>query len=336
VPHTDRADEIGALARAIKIFQEAMERNRNLIRRCSRIPGPARSAPGTSKLSVDAFREAIGGVLRAVATMRRRWRGTAENHCQRGIGCERTARCRLGRDEQASSNVSAVASAAEELSASSRKSAARFANPPARSNSGPAHREIDHRDRRACRRDATDRRRAQPDPGDRRANQSAGAPMRRSKRRAPADAGRGFAVVAHEVKALAEQTAKATAEIGQNVGLIQTSTQNSVDAVREIGNAVREINDVTSNIANAISQQDTANPRNFAERANWRHRAMERWWSISARSATPSARPAPLPLAVLTASSDLTATAQTLSREVENFFRNLRADPLGDIRKTGT
>ena len=72
------------------------------------------------------------------------------------------------------------------------------------------------------------------------------------------DAGRGFAVVAHEVKALAGQTAKATAEISENVGLIQASTQNSVDAVREIGNAVREINEVTSNIAGAIGQQDQA------------------------------------------------------------------------------
>ena len=81
------------------------------------------------------------------------------------------------------------------------------------------------------------------------------------------DAGRGFAVVAHEVKALAEQTAKATAEIGQNVGLIQTSTKNSVDAVREIGNAVREINEVTSNIASAVGQQDAATREISAERA---------------------------------------------------------------------
>jgi methyl-accepting chemotaxis protein len=65
-------------------------------------------------------------------------------------------------------------------------------------------------------------------------------------------------VVAHEVKALAEQTAKATSEIGQNVSQIQASTRNAVDAVREIGNAVRDINEVTSNIAGAVGQQDAA------------------------------------------------------------------------------
>ncbi|MES1150096.1 MAG: methyl-accepting chemotaxis protein, partial [Bradyrhizobium guangdongense] len=72
------------------------------------------------------------------------------------------------------------------------------------------------------------------------------------------DAGRGFAVVAHEVKALAGQTAKATADISENVAMIQSSTRNAVDAVREIGGAVREINEVTSAIAGAVGQQDQA------------------------------------------------------------------------------
>ena len=60
------------------------------------------------------------------------------------------------------------------------------------------------------------------------------------------------------MKALAGQTAKATAEISENVGLIQASTRNSVAAVREIGQAVREISNVTANIASAIGQQDAA------------------------------------------------------------------------------
>jgi methyl-accepting chemotaxis protein len=149
------------------------------------------------------------------------------------------------------------------------------------------------------------------------------------------DAGRGFAVVAHEVKALAEQTAKATAEIGQNVGLIQTSTKNSVDAVREIGNAVREINDVTTNIANAISQQDAATreiSQNAQLAAQGNGTLVVNIGSLSDAMGKTSTAAA----SVLTASSDLTATAETLSREVEKFFGNLRADPLDGVRRTGT
>src|ERR1035437_24650 len=48
------------------------------------------------------------------------------------------------------------------------------------------------------------------------------------------EAGRGFAVVASEVKALAEQTAKATGEIGQQITGIQSATQDSVNAIKEI------------------------------------------------------------------------------------------------------
>src|SRR5690348_17676556 len=52
------------------------------------------------------------------------------------------------------------------------------------------------------------------------------------------EAGRGFAVVASEVKALAEQTAKATGEIGQQVSGIQSATQESVAAIKEIGETI--------------------------------------------------------------------------------------------------
>jgi len=149
------------------------------------------------------------------------------------------------------------------------------------------------------------------------------------------DAGRGFAVVAHEVKALAEQTAKATAEIGQNVGLIQTSTKTSVEAVREIGNAVREINEVTSIIASAIEQQDAATREissNAQLAAQGNGTLVVNISSLSDAIGTTSTAAA----SVLTASSELTATAETLSREVEKFFRNLRADSSEQVRKTGT
>jgi methyl-accepting chemotaxis protein len=140
------------------------------------------------------------------------------------------------------------------------------------------------------------------------------------------DAGRGFAVVAHEVKTLAGQTAKATAEIGQNVNLIQSSTRNAVDAVREIGNAVSDINDVTSNIAGAVGQQDAAT-REISANAQLAAQGNETLVANIGSLSQAIGETNKTATSVLSASSDLTSTAEILSREVDKFFHNLRADP---------
>ncbi|MDN4988609.1 HAMP domain-containing protein [Bradyrhizobium arachidis] len=72
------------------------------------------------------------------------------------------------------------------------------------------------------------------------------------------EAGRGFAVVASEVKALAEQTAKATGEISQHIGAIQTATQDSVGAIKEIGDTIARMSEISSTIAAAVEEQGAA------------------------------------------------------------------------------
>jgi methyl-accepting chemotaxis protein len=335
VPHADRGDEIGALARAIKIFQEAMQRNRNLN---SQVLEDSRARDQRARhieASVDAFREAIGGVLRAVTLNATSMRGTAETIASVASDASGRAVAASGATEQASSNVSAVASAAEELSISVeeigrqvRQSAGAVEQAGLRTEKS-----ITEIEGLAA---ATQRIDGVLNLIQAIAEQTNLLALNATIEAARAgDAGRGFAVVAHEVKALAEQTAKATAEIGQNVGLIQTSTRNSVDAVREIGNAVREINDVTTNIANAISQQDAATreiSQNAQLAAQGNGTLVVNIGSLSDAMGKTSTAAA----SVLTASSDLTATAETLSREVEKFFGNLRADPLDGMKRTGT
>ena len=335
VPHADRGDEIGALARAIKIFQEAMDRNRNLN---SQVLEDSRARDQRARhieASVDAFREAIGGVLRAVALNATSMRGTAETIASVASDASGRAVAASGATEQASSNVSAVASAAEELSTSVeeigrqvRQSAGAVEQAGLRTEKS-----ITEIEGLAA---ATQRIDGVLNLIQAIAEQTNLLALNATIEAARAgDAGRGFAVVAHEVKALAEQTAKATAEIGQNVSLIQTSTRNSVDAVREIGNAVREINDVTTNIANAISQQDAATreiSQNAQLAAQGNGTLVVNIGSLSDAMGKTSTAAA----SVLTASSDLTATAETLSREVEKFFGNLRDDPLEDMKRTGT
>ena len=72
------------------------------------------------------------------------------------------------------------------------------------------------------------------------------------------EAGRGFAVVASEVKALAEQTAKATGEIGQQISGIQTATQESVGAIKEISGTIERLSEISSTIAAAVEEQGAA------------------------------------------------------------------------------
>jgi methyl-accepting chemotaxis protein len=72
------------------------------------------------------------------------------------------------------------------------------------------------------------------------------------------EAGKGFAVVANEVKNLANQTAKATEEIAGQVAAIQTSTGEAVEAIQEIGDAIRELSEIGASIASAVEQQGAA------------------------------------------------------------------------------
>jgi methyl-accepting chemotaxis protein len=72
------------------------------------------------------------------------------------------------------------------------------------------------------------------------------------------DAGRGFAVVASEVKALAEQTAKATGDISHQINGIQAATEESVGAIKEIGDTIGRMSEIASTIASAVEQQGAA------------------------------------------------------------------------------
>jgi len=72
------------------------------------------------------------------------------------------------------------------------------------------------------------------------------------------EAGRGFAVVASEVKALAEQTAKATGEIGQQISGIQSATQESVGAIKDISGTIEKLSEIASAIAAAVEEQGAA------------------------------------------------------------------------------
>src|SRR5579863_9440685 len=325
VPHTGRGDEIGALARAIKIFQEAMDRNRNLSSQALLDSKAREERTRQIETSVESFRDAIGSVLSAVNDSASGMRNTAQSISGVAGVASGRASAAAHATEQASSNVSAVASAAEQLSASIeeigrqvRQSAEVVGQAGQRTDKSVA--EIESLAA------ATQRIDGVLTLIQAIAEQTNLLALNATIEAARAgEAGRGFAVVAHEVKALAGQTAKATSEIGQNISMIQVSTRNAVEAVREIGTAVREINEVTANIADAVGQQDAATREissNAQLAAEGNSTLVLNIGSLSEaiENANKDAS------SVLSASGDLASTAERLSREVEKFFRDLRAE----------
>ncbi|MBZ5687773.1 MAG: HAMP domain-containing protein [Acidobacteriia bacterium] len=84
------------------------------------------------------------------------------------------------------------------------------------------------------------------------------------------EAGKGFAVVANEVKELAKQTAKATEDISRKIEAIQGDTKSAVAAIGQIGEVIKQVNDISNTIATAVEEQNaTTNEmaRNVSEAA---------------------------------------------------------------------
>ncbi len=325
VPHVGRGDEIGALARAIGVFQQAMDRNRSLNAQVMQ-DSAARDARGRHiEGFVEAFRDTIGTVLRAVHDNAATMRQTAQTIATVAADANGRAVAAAGATQQASSNVSAVAGAAEELSASVEEIGRQVSQSSGAVDQAGARtdRSISEIEGLAA---TTQRIDGVLNLIQAIAEQTNLLALNATIEAARAgDAGRGFAVVAHEVKALAGQTAKATAEISENVGLIQASTRNSVAAVREIGQAVREISNVTANIASAIGQQDAAT-REISANAQMAAQGNEILVTNVGSLRDDMDQTSKAAESVLAASNDLTSTAETLSREVEQFFNNLRSD----------
>jgi methyl-accepting chemotaxis protein len=138
------------------------------------------------------------------------------------------------------------------------------------------------------------------------------------------EAGRGFAVVASEVKSLAEQTAKATAEIAGQVGDIQSATSESVDAIGAITNVIKTMSNISTAIAAAVEQQGAAT--NEISRSVQLASKSTGDVSVNISAITQSSGETGAAASqVLAAASELSTQSEQLRAEVDKFLVTVRA-----------
>lgn len=320
----ERNDEIGDLARSVQVFKDSIIRADSLAaeQEAERAQKDER-AQALATLTAE-FEAKVGTMVETLTIAAKQLSGTARDLSSGADQTSERASLVNAAAEEASANVQAVATAAEELVASVAEVSRQVSQ-----SAAMAKRASDE----AHRTDATVRVLAD---GAQRigevvnlistiAGQTNLLALNATIEAARAgEAGKGFAVVASEVKALANQTAKATEQIASQVVQIQTSTRDAVQAIEGIGSTIAEVSRIASAIAAAVEEQGAATQeiaRNVQHAASGTTQVTQNIGEVTAKAGE-TGRGAE---DVLNAAEGVLNQAEELSGTVTEFLRGVRA-----------
>ena len=326
LPGLGRGDEVGDMAQAVETFkvkaeQKAREEAEAKMKQ-DKIAAQQRKADMV-KLA-DTFESAVGEIIETVSSASTELEASASTLTATAERSQELTTMVAAASEEASTNVQSVASATEELS-SSVNEISRQVQESARMANEAVDQARKTNDRVAELSKAAARIGDVVELINTIAGQTNLLALNATIEAARAgEAGRGFAVVASEVKALAEQTAKATGEIGQQITGIQAATQELVGAIREISGTIERLSEISSTIAAAVEEQGAATQeisRNVQQAAQGTQQVSSNITDVQ-RGATETGSASSQ---VLSAAQMLSGDSNRLKTEVGKFLATVRA-----------
>lgn len=325
VSGTVRRDEIGDVARGLQVFRDNLVRAKRLEQEAEEAEARAEEERRAAMLALaDQFEASISGVVQSVSSAATQLQANAQTMSAVAEQTNRQASAVAAATEQASANVQTVAAASEELGGSiteiSRQvSSAAHITREAVSEAGRANEMV------SGLANAAERIGAVVQLIQDIASQTNLLALNATIEAARAgEAGKGFAVVAAEVKQLANQTAKATEDIAQQISEIQTQTGGAVGAIRQIAETVGRVNEISSSIASAVEEQSAATQeigRNVQQAASGTQEVAANIEGVSTAAAEAGSSASD----VLHAASTLSEEAARLRSEVDSFISKVRA-----------
>jgi len=326
LPGLGRADEIGKIAQAVEAFKvNAEQKARNEAEakiKQDQIAAQQRKAD-MIKLASD-FEDAVGEIVETVSSASTELEASASTLTSTAERAQELTTIVAAASEEAASNVQSVASATEEM-ASSVNEISRQVQESARIANEAVDQARKTNDRVSELSKAAARISDVVELINTIAGQTNLLALNATIEAARAgEAGRGFAVVASEVKALAEQTAKATGEIGQQITGIQSATQESVGAIKEISGTIEKLSEISSTIAAAVEEQGAATQeisRNIQQAAQGTQHVSSNITDVQRGASETGSASAQ----VLAAAQSLSGDSNRLKLEVGKFLNSVRA-----------
>jgi methyl-accepting chemotaxis protein len=325
IPGTGRKDEIGEMAGAVQVFKDNMiEADRLRAEQAESEKRMAAQRKADMNKLADDFQSAVGQIVETVSSASTELEAAAGTLTKTAEVTQQLSGTVAAASEQASANVQSVASATEEMT-SSVDEISRQVQESARI-SVEAVKQAQQTDQRI---NALSQ--AAGRIGDvvklitAIAEQTNLLALNATIEAARAgEAGRGFAVVASEVKQLASQTAKATDEISTQIAGMQTATQESVAAIKEIGGTIGRISEIASTIAAAVEEQGAATQeiaRNVGEAAKGTQQVASNITDVNRGAGETGSASAQ----VLSSAQSLSHESNHLKSEVDRFLMTVRA-----------